>query len=250
MVDFIRANCIDIDAAMVDLAGRLQPFFLINLMQNAANDNATDFGASREDMLAKGVIWVISRLDIEIQTFPVLNDTILVKTWFGPVRKWLWSRYYQICRPNGEVLIQASSVWVLLDYKTREVAIPSKLNLDLPEQMVNAPQIMPLPPKIKCPDDMVAIGSKMPAYSDVDLNMHMNNVAYIRLLCDALPVNYFEDHAFSRLTINYLNEAHMNECLHLHLKNDGKKFYFAGTSNKQEIFTCYGTWQDAPKMIL
>ncbi len=31
------------------------------MMQNAADDNASDFGASRENLLNNGIIWIISR---------------------------------------------------------------------------------------------------------------------------------------------------------------------------------------------
>jgi len=248
MTDRIRQIPIHVDAAYVDLAGRMRPYHLIAFLQNAADENASDFGASRENMLAKGVIWIISRIELEFKRFPRLGEDIILKTWFGPLKKWFWSRYYQVCLPNGEVLCQASSIWTLVDYKTREIAIPTQLRMDIPDA-TGLPEIMPAPLKIKCPADMVSLGIKTPCYSDIDLNMHMNNVAYVRWLCDALPTHYFEEHAFDRLVINYLNEAHINQGLELHLKNNENEFYFSGTAEGKPIFTNYGTWRKEPKIV-
>ncbi len=98
------------------------------------------------------------------------------------------------------------------------------------------PAIMPAPSKVSCPADMVSLGVKTPSYSDIDLNMHMNNVAYVRWLCDALPTHYFENHAFERLVINYLNEAHISEGVELKLGNNDHEFYFSGTANGKDYF--------------
>lgn len=77
-------------------------------------------------------MWVLSRLHVQIQKYPLWRDRIQVETWatsrLGGVRAY---RDFRLLDANDEPVGAATSLWLLLDVNTRRpVRIPDRL-LDL-----------------------------------------------------------------------------------------------------------------------
>lgn len=237
-----------VEPSMIDLAGRMQPYILLQRLQDAAGSNAEELYFSRENLLSKGVVWIISRLHLQCNRMPRLHETITLRTWPSGLKKWIWLRHYQVLSATGEVLLEASSYWVLANYQDHKLVAPSQVGMDNPPFATQL-ESLPDPDKVICPPDMEPQGLRKTCYSDVDLNLHMNNASYIRWLCDALPLEQFRNHSFGSFTINYVNEAHMTDQVYLYLKNDDREFYCSGRSEEKTIFNCHGTWKYDPKVI-
>jgi acyl-CoA thioester hydrolase len=63
--------------------------------------------------------WVVRRHEVEYFRPGMPGDELLVRTWVGEPSGATWERFTEITRPaDGQVLVKARTVWVLLDAAT------------------------------------------------------------------------------------------------------------------------------------
>jgi acyl-CoA thioester hydrolase len=69
--------------------------------------------------LTKQMVWVVRRHEIEYLRPAFNNEELVVKTWVGETTAATWERFTEIYRLlDRQLLVQAKSIWVLLDAKT------------------------------------------------------------------------------------------------------------------------------------
>jgi len=61
--------------------GPLTPLALANFFQEAAGAHASQIGIGMEDLWAKGLTWMLSRIDIRIESLPQAGQTVIARTW-------------------------------------------------------------------------------------------------------------------------------------------------------------------------
>ena len=102
---------------------------------------------------------------------------------------------------TGEILVRASSQWVLLDtLKNRPLAITKRIEwFDLIEDRAvdtNFPKL----PTVDVPQISI---SQIIRSDDIDLNNHVNNAVYPTWIFDALPSEFLSKHTLTKIQIQY-----------------------------------------------
>ena len=64
-----------------DMNDNLSVKSVLNLFQDLAGIHADMIGVGYEDMLAKNLYWILSRVKFDILKMPVPNQTVVVETW-------------------------------------------------------------------------------------------------------------------------------------------------------------------------
>jgi acyl-CoA thioester hydrolase len=65
------------------------------------------------------VTWVVRRHEIDYLKLGLPGDELLAKTWVGEPSGATWERFTEISRiADGQILVKARTVWVLLDAAT------------------------------------------------------------------------------------------------------------------------------------
>ena len=188
----------DIDA---NLNLRLSAFFRI--MQDVIMHDSEEHGFGSSDLMKINVLWVITRVQVEIHRMPKYQEEVVAKTYAGKDMKIYYPRYFRLESKSGELLVNFSSVWVLIDKNTRKPLWDCPFQERLYEN--HLPDELPLPGKVEqVPTELVE--KRKIHYSDVDLNNHLNNTRYIELLSDIHDSRFHSEHAIKSLTLNYLKE--------------------------------------------
>lgn len=201
-----------IDAAVVDLNGRLRMPQLCNYLQVAAIDHAEFHGMGFSGMQAMGKYWVLNRLRVEMSAWPQWSDAIQVQTWVQQMKGPFSYRHFRVLNAAGQRLGAASTLWVAIDAERGRLARISPKGLPVRED---------LPADCTEPDKLPAMPiSATPytyrvAYSDLDLLRHVNNAKYIEWLFNSYPLTQHEK-APKTLTANYLRETHHGDTIHIH----------------------------------
>lgn len=86
--------------------------------------------------------------------------------------------------------------------------------------------------------------ARMPAYTDLDVNGHVNNTRYADWLCDALGAALLSRRCLARLHINYAAEIRPEQEMELRLVESGDAFYFSGTHGGKQHFEAGGELMD------
>lgn len=197
-----------------DRYGRIQPTTLLDIFQDLATAQAEDMGIGRDAMMAKGVFWVIVRMKLEIVKAPEYYQVVKVRTWPHTPTRFSFLRDFSVRDEDGELLVKASSEWVLMDAESRKFA-SVKDYYDGPNDFYEDRSFERKPRKVHdFEQGNLPVYTVVPSYSDIDLNGHVNNARYANYVIDAL--NPGEDGAMKTFQIDYRYEVRPGEPLEMH----------------------------------
>ncbi|KAI7743736.1 hypothetical protein M8C21_017705, partial [Ambrosia artemisiifolia] len=196
---------------------------IANLLQEVGGNHAqsvgfsTDGFATTTTMRKLNLIWVTSRMHIEIYRYPAWSDVVEIETWcqgegrIGTRRDWIIKDH-----ANGEVIGRATSKWVMMNSETRRlqkvnddirdeylIFCPKTLRLAFPEE--NNSSLKKIA-KLEDPADHSRLGL-VPRRADLDMNKHVNNVTYIGWVLESIPQEVIDTHELQTITLDYRREC-------------------------------------------
>ena len=191
--------CYEADANKV-----MRPTAMLNLMQEAANKNATTLGFGYDEMIAMNNAWVISRVHLRFKRNPMWRDEVTLKTWHKGLVKLFYLRDFLLTDSNGEILAEATSSWLIIDLNTRRLVRNSDLSSS-PEKCTKEDAIAEPADKVVIPVDIEPeLVRKHPiTWSEIDPNGHVNNVNYAVWAIDAVKPEDIKERQLKELLINY-----------------------------------------------
>ncbi|MBR6040470.1 MAG: hypothetical protein IKP38_08325 [Clostridia bacterium] len=215
-----------------DLKRRLRLSRLFTLLQEAAMDHATLLGAGRERTLDRGILWIVTLQQAIIHRMPVYDEPVRLVTWPGKPRHLLLPRFYRVTDAQGNALIEASSLWALMDADTRKAVFPEQCGIAVPGMQTGFESALPRPPQAPQTDETSTFAVP---YSYVDQNGHMNNTRYFDLAEDRMP-DALRTQKLLRVCTEYSREARLDEPITLKSERNGDTFLIAGECDGQKLF--------------
>lgn len=216
----------------VNLFRRLKPSAMFEIFQELSVIHAGALGFGTEEVLSRSAVWVITMQRVEISRMPEEQELIYLETWTGKTAHLLYPRFYRICDEKGEILIQASSLWTLMDIESRKMLSSEQFGREIID-MTNGTEIaLPGAPKKAGADNLSCF--TVP-YSYLDQNGHMNNTRYLDLAEDIIPVS-LEGKQLKTIVSRYQNEARHKDVISLQwelkdgiyrISGGGEKKYFS-----------------------
>ncbi|KAJ0523358.1 putative oleoyl-[acyl-carrier-protein] hydrolase [Helianthus annuus] len=210
---------------------------LMNLLQETSINHlkaigvwSDGFGLTRE-MCKKNLIWVVSKLQVAVDRYPIWDDVIQIDTWKGAYGKIGICSNWTICdAKTGEILLTASCILVMMNEETRKLSkFPDEVRSELDEHLTNV--ILPVVARKWSPRDEMSIvdhvrNGIMPRWSDLDMNQHVNNVKYIGWILESVPHSIVENYELASLTLEYHQECKLESVVQSHtyvmVSNNGK----------------------------
>jgi len=221
----------------LDRYGRIQPVTVLDLCQDVATLQAEDMGIGRDDMLKQGVFWAVVRLKYEIVREPGSYATVRVRTWPHTPSRFSFLRDFTISDTAGDLLAKATSEWVLMNVQTRKFVRMSD-HYNGPTDFIEDRAFQKKPRKIVTFDEgNRPVHTVVPAFSDIDVNGHVNNARYPRFAVDAL--NPGEQDAIRSFQIDYRHEVLPGQPLHMHTLVQGANVLQKGVREDGQVaFAC------------
>ncbi len=222
-----------------DMMGTWRPSAILEVMQETAGTHGEMIGFGRKALMQQGLVWVISRLEVVMNRYPQIGDTVQIETFPTAVRRWFFPRYFIFRDQHGEELGRAGSLWLLLDWNTRHMARPDNVMKLLPD---NSDLVAPLglPATVTEVSGTSKKGVYIPQYTDMDCNMHVNNTKYMDWCCNALGIDTMRTHCLQRFDVNYSLEIRQGQTIETELRQLGDDFSFSGTEGEQRHFDIGG----------
>ena len=193
---------------------------LLNRLQDAASSHAEKLGFGWDNMHQGNYFWVLSRLVVEIDSFPKWMQELELQTWPKSFDKLAAYRDFEIFdQRSKKLLIKATSMWMVLDAQThRPIRMTNVIIND--NHTNNREAIIEKPQRIRLPKETsTQIGKTKIFLSDLDMNMHANNVAYARKIIDAYSPEFMHNHKIKKIELNFTKEALYNQELFIHIYN-------------------------------
>jgi acyl-ACP thioesterase len=208
--------------------GKLSLYSMFNYLQDIASDHAVLLGFGRDDLMRDNRFWVLSRMYAEINVWPLWEDKIVVRTWPNGTDKLFALRNYEVSFPDGKHIASGTSSWLILDQTTRRVQRPDSIlsgyNPDL------HPGTSPLRYATKLEQSAENGNETFPfkvKVSDIDVNLHTNNVQYLKWACDTYGIDFVIKNIPKSAEINYLAESVFDEAIIIKTsaEQDNNSFY-------------------------
>jgi medium-chain acyl-[acyl-carrier-protein] hydrolase len=191
----------------VDFTGRLKLSALFSYFQDTANMHSDNLGIGFETIMEKhGLIWALIRIRVDIERYPVMNEEIQVETWPQKPKNLEFTRDFLVCDKEGNVIVRAVSIWAVLDMHTRKLKRSKLIAPDYPpfkeERAIDCRL-----GKLKPFGQLEMAYKRVIAYSDIDINGHLNNTKYVDLIMDCFSMESHRTHYVKSIEFNYVHEA-------------------------------------------
>ncbi len=248
MIEPILSRRHFVSAGDTDAEGRLALPRLASAIIDIATAHANSLGIGNPSMTGCG--WVLSRLAIEMEEYPMVNTDFTLSTWVELWNRHFSERCFRIEDCEGRPLGYARSIWMVLSTTTRE-----SIGLDhliLPEGIL-APCECPIPRQgkhvplfVETPEQGLPRGARLateaPAYhtfryADLDFYRHVNTVKYIDLLLNQFSLDEMDHSAVRRLELSFMKEITYGQTVTILRADDGEDslFSFANSETSEPL---------------
>ncbi|MBN7812980.1 acyl-ACP thioesterase [Algoriphagus sp. H41] len=220
----------EVGSYQVNPEGNIRLSCLADLFQEIAwgHADSADFGRNLSEI---SLMWALARLEIEIVEFPKWGDSICLYTGSKGADKLFAFRDFLVTDRHGRVLARGMSSWLLLNSSTKRI---QKAEVVLPPALYD-PMVKPdhQPQKLVAKGDLVATEVIKVRFSDLDLNYHVNNTAYIRWVENLLA----DRKVFpSKIAINYQAECFGGDLVELRLFEGASESFVEGRIGEKLVF--------------
>ncbi|XP_031263484.1 palmitoyl-acyl carrier protein thioesterase, chloroplastic-like [Pistacia vera] len=196
---------------------------------------ADGFGSTLE-MTANDLIWLACRSHMEVYHYPSWADVVQVEGWMCRSGRNSMRREWRIRDlKTGKTLMRASSLFVLMNKKTRKFSKASEevmgelkpffMHFDLPMNKDSR--------KLQGLDidkaDYIRTGLN-PGWTDMDVNQHVSHIKLVNYVLEGVPRSVVESDELCAMTLEYRKECNMDSVLQSLSKFSSNHFI-----NNQEI---------------
>ena len=197
-----------------DRYGRVQPWALLDLFQDAATLHADELGIGRNSVTTEGVFWAVIRSKYEIVREPKHHQAVRVHTWPHSLSRFSFIRDYSLLDEGGDLLVKATTEWVLMDVQTRKFVSAIDYYKG-PRDFSEARSFEKKPRKApNFTEGNRPVRTVVPSFCDIDVNGHVNNAMYARYIVDAIDPG--ADGAIKTFQVDYRQEALLGMPLAVH----------------------------------
>ena len=224
-----------IESYVCDFTEKATLTVMSSFMLDAASIHAQERGFGYEHILRDNVVWVLSRLSIQMEEYPGHNQDLTVETWIETVSRFFTQRCFCFINQSGKIIGYARTIWAALDMQTRR---PIDIQAWRPDmlQYVETEKHCPIEKMGKIPP-VEGVDSNMGytvRYSDIDINKHMNSVKYIEHAINIFDLNIFKEKFIHKFEIVFLAEGMFGDKLKLYKQNLSEIEYIIDTKKGEE----------------
>jgi acyl-ACP thioesterase len=192
-----------------DFCGKnIMPNVIFNRFEKIAMAHANLLGIGYDEMFKKNLLWVAIRIKYKVDKLPSAGETLELSTFPHSKNVLEFDRDFLIENSSGETLIRGTSKWCFIDKTTRRLAKMTSVVLpcELSKRSVFEEKF--LKTELLCPNFAPDYSHKV-VPDDIDINGHMNNSVYAKLVFDCLNLSNFEQ--IDTFQLNFLHEARLGD---------------------------------------
>lgn len=198
----------------VDAAGRFSITALATHLQESAAEHASRLNVGYKHMTATNHAWMLARVRLKIFSAPQLGQKIETETWVKDHDRMFSYRDFHF-KHNGNVFGVANSAWLVVNLDDKRI-VPAEEFVKNAYKFRTRCLINDPIPKLRGVEGKAEhVILHQVKYSSIDLNHHVNNVAYLQWYFDYLP----HDLALvpiDEIVINFLHEVKLNDKVNIY----------------------------------
>lgn len=188
-----------------DSKGILRLRTLFNYFQDIADEHADKMGLGYHFCIERNIGWIGGAYHVQINRLPKWEDEIILYTWPSDATPVTGIRDFQMIDKKGEILINASSQWVLVDL-TRMRPLPIAKHVGNYELLKERAVVTSFDDILLAEsyDNEIIIPIRT---DDIDINNHVNNAVYPTVCLDGVCKEIKEHKSLSEIQIRFKRPA-------------------------------------------
>lgn len=212
------AEKFEVDYGKVDILTRIRIDHILELFQAVAIKHCKELGMGYYELNEKdNAFWVLSKIKVELgENLPKWGDTINVVTYPNEPKFVKFLRNYYIETASGERPVKAVADWCVLERGSNKIKRASDLSC-YPINLMHTREVVIEPDYFKFNESLVESGkkviSKKVLLSDLDSNLHMNNVNYARLVLDAIKPSEYLKKYIAEFELQYVSQVYAGDTI-------------------------------------
>jgi acyl-ACP thioesterase len=179
---------------------------LFLFLQEIALEHATLRGFGYDHLKTRGQFWVLAKVKVLLYDYPQWNDELRIDTWSKEPELLTAYRDFEGYDAASRKLFSATSAWHILSEGAHR---PQRVD-DLKHAFLipeNKHAIDGKPAKIPAPGVAPATAPQQVVWSDIDVNMHVNNSRFVQWVIDSLPAGFVPERRVTEIEVNFLQQA-------------------------------------------
>ena len=221
-----------VDDIMLDFKEQMSFGEIVKLFQCTTFKHSNLLGLDHVSMLEKSnAFWVVSRIKIAIKKQVGLFDKLSATTWTHPIGMVKAVRDCVIKHKNTDCVVFDEQ-----DYETRKIRKLNSIhypelemlkldNLNTQFELFNVEM-----------SDNDYVYTKIVRTSDLDVNMHTNNLKYNQMIYDAFSSEELKSFDVVEYEIQFVNETKLGDDIAIFKRKVGKRYYCLGKLADKIIF--------------
>ncbi len=218
----------------VDFKDELKVSAALSYFEEVACSSADELGFGYSYVKPRGYAFMVSNIYCRFLRHVPLGEDLRVITWPTPPSHVVFGREYQMRALNGEVYLNASSRWCLIDMTTGKL-LQSKVLDHQDYSTYNTSKAVEgvqwKIPTFKAEDGECKFSLKI-ANSEYDHNMHVNNTRYADYCFNCFSVAELAAKKLKEFSISYVRQCREGEILSFYRKRAEEGSYFVQGFNE------------------
>ena len=195
----------NLTAGEADAHSRMPSTLLVERVIEIATRHANYLEVGYEDLRAAGIGWVFSRMSLEIDRLPRINEEYALNTWIESYNRHFCERNFDMVDRAGTPIACVRSTFVAIDMQRRTMADLSAFERDAIPTLDRPCSVAPFRRMAPLPEDAESEELHF-GYSDIDFNRHVNTVRYLARVLDHWPLAHHDRYAIRRLEMAFHRE--------------------------------------------
>lgn len=220
----------------VDINENLSVIDVLRLMQRVTFAHSQELGLAHQTMIDRdNAFWVITKMKVVLNKQIKSNQKVVLKTWTHRPMAVRFTRDLQIKNKNS-VWVKGRSEWCCLDYTTRMLRRANSIQypeMDMVELKENEIFFSNL---VSTVEQKNYVYTKIVRPTDLDVNMHTNNLKYSVMAMDAFTVDELKKYEIKEYEIYFVNESRLGDKIDIYKKRVDGLWYIEGKIEDKTIF--------------
>lgn len=178
---------------------------IFNFLIEIAWEHAQKLDWGFNELKSNNLFWVLSRVYIKTNKYPHWQDKITIETWPTGTDGIYAFREFAVKNEKGEIIINASSSWLILDLDTKRIIRPDKLSPTFRDLAQN--KICRYPQKIRPNKNKENLYFSPVLFTDLDINQHFNSVKFVERALNHFGIDFLNIHEVAEIEVNYMKEG-------------------------------------------
>lgn len=220
---------------------------LFKYLQEVASKHSETMKIGFDDLKGSKGAWVLTKELLEVKRLPNALEKFTIHSWSRELNKIVANRNFIVMDQAGNIIIKATSDWVVINLEKRRIIPLGKLNLDNIKNYNYDLFPEPLSKINIISENLVNDFTKKVRFSDIDINGHMNNTYYVDMVLDSMAEYFEQRHTLRLINTNFLQEVKFLEDITIKTYQVETNLFhhqIIRSNDNCEVFTAITEWDN------